>query len=94
MIRIYALIRNQKSRLFILTVDVGYYRITGIHYPGKTGTHYSGISGVGYSGIYSYYRGTKEELEYMIERIEIFKAVSYRICKEQIVYYGSKIETK
>ena len=40
------------------------------------------------------YKVTKEELEYMIERIEIFKAVSYKICKEQIAYYGSKIETK
>lgn len=37
------------------------------------------------------YSVTKEELEYMIERIEILKTVSHRICKEQIEYYSSKI---
>ena len=30
---------------------------------------------------------TKKELEYMIERAEVLKDITYRICKEQIAYY-------
>ena len=37
------------------------------------------------------YAVTKEELEYMMERIEILKIASHRICKERIAYYNSMI---
>ena len=35
------------------------------------------------------YTVTKEELEYMIERIEILKTTSHKICIERIAYYDS-----
>ena len=40
------------------------------------------------------YTVTKEELEYMMERIEILKTIAHKICHERIAYYDSKIEDK
>lgn len=37
---------------------------------------------------------TKEELAYLLERTELLKAITLRICQEQIAYYDTLIETK
>ena len=38
------------------------------------------------------YAVTKEELEYMIARIEMLKTIIHKICNEQIAYYSKMIE--
>ena len=40
------------------------------------------------------YAITKEELQYLMERIEKLKTATQRICLERIAYYDSKIEDK
>ena len=40
------------------------------------------------------YTVTKEELEYMIARIEVLKTIAHKICNEQIAYYGNMVEQK
>ena len=40
------------------------------------------------------YTVAKKELAYMMERIEILKSTSHRLCKERIAYYDSMIENR
>lgn len=41
---------------------------------------------------YRHFVVTKEELEYMIGRIELMKELTERICKEKLAWYGEMAE--